>query len=386
MGHQRRIKLYNELEEIRKRPLVSYVTSIRPNMSGQMAGDAIDPIIEQIRIIPDSCKELDFLIISNGGDPITALRIISILRERFEKITVMVPYIAYSAATILALGANDILMHPYSNLGPVDPQLNIQKNNGTGLTGNIAFSSEDLRNYIEFVKNDVGISDQAYLVEALKALASEVGVLPIGSAKRSQQLTLSLSSKMLETHISDKTQAASISKTLNSSYYHHGYAVGRSEAKEIGLNVVNPESRVEKLMWEIWEDFREEMRCNKAFDLVSEMMNDPQVSNQLRNVSIIDLPANLPPELTQKIFSNFAQNAQATIRPTIELSQLLAAVESKNICYQFINRLNTIYWRNPDMTLGCNATAYNKGWEEQVIEEDQYNVLIAAGEAAATVQ
>lgn len=65
MGYLERKKLYKSISNIRKRPLIAYVTSIRPNLSGQMAGDAISPIIEQINKVPKSCKEIDFLIISN---------------------------------------------------------------------------------------------------------------------------------------------------------------------------------------------------------------------------------------------------------------------------------------------------------------------------------
>lgn len=371
MGYEQRKKLYHKFEKLRNRPLIVYVTSIRPNASAQMAADAITSIIEQVRKIPDEQKNLDFMIISNGGDPITALRIVSILRERFTHIAVLIPYIAYSAATILALGADEIIMHPFSNLGPVDPQLNVQKDNGMGQTGNIAFSSEDLRNYIEFVKNDVGIKDQAFLVEALKALGSEIGVLPIGSAKRSQQLSLALSSKMLETHINDKTQAMHIAQTLNSSYYHHGYAVGRSEAKELGLNIVKPEKELEELMWALWEDFRGEMKCDKAFDLMSELLGNSQIAAQITNVPVLNLPADLPQEIRGQLYNDVMQRIQIEIRTSIDIIQLMATVESSRECYQFYNKFNTIYWRNPDMSIGYNATVYNSGWEKESIGENQ---------------
>lgn len=193
MSYVTRKALFEQIENLRERPLISYVTSIRPNLSGQMAGDSIDHIIEQIQQIPSDKREIDFLIISNGGDPITALRIISLLRERFDKIAVLLPYVAYSAATILSLGADEIIMHPYSNLGPVDPQLTVSRQADNGQSAQLQFSSEDIRNYIDFVKTDVGITDQDHLTSAFNALAKEVGPLPIGSAKRSQQLSLSLS-------------------------------------------------------------------------------------------------------------------------------------------------------------------------------------------------
>ena len=63
---------------------------------------------------------MDLLLVSNGGDPVVSWRIISLLRERFKKVGVLLPYQAYSAATLVALGADDIVMHPFSNLGPVE--------------------------------------------------------------------------------------------------------------------------------------------------------------------------------------------------------------------------------------------------------------------------
>ena len=86
MGYQERKLLYQAHEEKRQRPLIAYVTSIRQNMPSQMASDAITTIIEQINLIPQEKNEVDFLIISNGGDPIVALRVITILRERFSRI------------------------------------------------------------------------------------------------------------------------------------------------------------------------------------------------------------------------------------------------------------------------------------------------------------
>ncbi|MDR2944910.1 MAG: hypothetical protein LBU81_07540 [Methanosarcinales archaeon] len=70
MSYSERKKLYKSHETKRNRPLIAYVTSIRQNMSAQMASDAISTIIEQINQIPPAQKELDFLIISKGGDPI----------------------------------------------------------------------------------------------------------------------------------------------------------------------------------------------------------------------------------------------------------------------------------------------------------------------------
>jgi len=64
---------------------------------------------------------LDLYIMSNGGDGIVPWRIISVLREFAKRIGVLVPYRAYSAATLTALGADEIIMGPFAQLGPIDP-------------------------------------------------------------------------------------------------------------------------------------------------------------------------------------------------------------------------------------------------------------------------
>lgn len=362
MAYTERKDLYQAIFDIRKKPLISYVTSIRPNMGGHMAGDAILPIIEQINQIPQTENEIDFLIISNGGDPITALRIIELLRERFNHISVLLPYVAYSAATVLSLGADEIIMHPFSNLGPVDPQLTVSRKNGQGMQEKLKFSSEDLRNFIDFIKKDVGISDQQHLISAVSPLLTDVGSLPIGSAKRGQQLSLSLSEKMLCTHMEDKNKAKSIAKLLNSSYYHHGYAVSRQEALDIGLTIVKPEKELEDLMWRIWKDFSAEMKCENTFDVTKELMSNEESYKKITEAPVIDIPLNTPPQVAQQIIANKAQQSLVNTRTSIKLKELIASIESLYLCKSVYANIELLYWRNPDMSLGINCTNYGTDW------------------------
>lgn len=365
MSFQTRSGLYKQWESFRSRPLVSYVTSIRSGTSGVMASDAVPFIIDQINKIPPNERKIDFLIVSNGGDPITAQRIMSILRERFDEVSVVVPYVAFSAATILAFGADEIIMHPYSNLGPVDPQITVPNNqNIQGQPSQLNFSSEDIRNYIEFIKTDVGITDQQHLATAFNALATEVGALSVGFSKRNQQLSLTLSEKMLETHMADKNKAATIAHALNSDYYHHGYAVGRKEAKELGLSIVDPSAEQEAVMWAIWEDFCEEMQCNRPFDPMAELFAHPEAREQVANMPVVDLPANMPPELVSQIFASLANNVSITQRMPIELRVPVAAIESTKVAYSVDTNVDLLYYRDQSMQVKVNATAYSNGWEQ----------------------
>ncbi len=151
MTYAERVELYRQIEEERGRPLITYVTSSRPNAEGVIASDVIPEFCRQILEIPEDERKIDLLIVSRGGDPIVSWRIISLLRERFDEVGVLIPYEAYSAATLLALGANEIVMHPFSNLGPVDPQLQIVKNI-EGKQEKLDFAAEDLAHFLDFVR------------------------------------------------------------------------------------------------------------------------------------------------------------------------------------------------------------------------------------------
>ena len=362
MSYSTRRALYQELSSKRKRPLITYVTSIRPNLSCQMIGDAISSIIEQIEKVPKENKEIDFLIISNGGDPITALRIMSLLRERFSKIAVLLPYVAYSAATVLSLGADQIVMHPYSNLGPVDPQLTVAHSNEKGVQERLQFSSEDLRNYIDFIKDDVGITDQQHLVTSIEPLLKDVGTLPIGRAKRGQQLSLTLSEKMLSWHIKDNQKAKTIARALNSSYYHHGYAVDRREAKNIGLPIVYANDEINSLLWSIWLDYSNEMKCDNAFDVTREIMADPQAQASISTIPIVNLPVNTPQDVAKQILTSVAQKIPVTTQSTIKHRVLCAAIESAEFAKALYNDIEILSWRGLDASLEFRCNIVPSGW------------------------
>lgn len=123
MGLTERLTIYQRIEDHRKRPLLAYVTSKREGVISSMASDALPFLIEQLDALPAGTTAIDFLIVSLGGDPMVAWRIMSMIRERIGKVAVLIPQSAYSAATLLALGGDEIIMHPNGHLGPIDMQI-----------------------------------------------------------------------------------------------------------------------------------------------------------------------------------------------------------------------------------------------------------------------
>ncbi len=363
MAYEDRIKLYEKIEESRGKPLISYFTSLRPNASAQMASDVISEFAKQIIEVPIDKKEIDILIVSNGGDPTVAWRITSMLRERFEKISVLVPYAAYSAATLLALGADEILMHPFSNLGPVDPQLTYIKKGEKDTGEKIQFGAEDLRHFLDFVKEDVGISDQEQLERAFELVCKDVGSIPIGVAKRSSYLALSMGEKLLGLHMKDQNKVKAIAESLNKSFYHHGYPLGRKEAKEIGLSVVEPKEELELLMWEIWQKVEEEMECNKPFDPLEIVLSDKKTSDLIAPVPQVQIPSNLPQSVLQQAINQILQQIQVVPVEPIDYELFLASIEGVRCRSEFRVKGKISAVRLPDMNIAVNVMKTAGGWK-----------------------
>jgi Serine dehydrogenase proteinase len=70
-------------------------------------------------------RQVDLILHSPGGNPDAAESIMAYLRQRFDHIRGVVPLAAMSAATMMALGSDELLMGEHSQLGPVDPQITV---------------------------------------------------------------------------------------------------------------------------------------------------------------------------------------------------------------------------------------------------------------------
>jgi hypothetical protein len=327
-----------------------------------MAADAIPFIVKQIDQQEDN-DEVDFLIVSNGGDAITAQRIINLLREKYNKVNILIPYVAYSAATILSMGGDSIVMHKYSNLGPVDPQITTKKPNDKGTVNNLSFGSEDVKYFIEFLRKDAKIKNGS-ITSSMIPLINEAGPLAIGFSKRSQQLSLDLSKKLLKQHITKKSVIKKITKHLNTSF-NHSYAFSRTEAKNIGLNVIYPDKELEDLLWNLWLDYESELKADIPFDLNNEIISDPNVAKIIKNYQTISMPVNLPLNMAQgQIQQLVNQNKliSSNNNTAVTLNLTLGCIESIISAYHFNTNLDITVWRNLDQNIGLNTFQSSKGW------------------------
>lgn len=87
-----------------------------------------DGIIEVTAQLPDGGA--DILLFSPGGLPDAAESIVHVLRSKFTHTRFIVPAVAKSAATMIALSGHALLMERNAELGPIDPQFHITRPDG----------------------------------------------------------------------------------------------------------------------------------------------------------------------------------------------------------------------------------------------------------------
>lgn len=114
--------LIQNLQEILGAKVITYIASLYHPVPMIMNQDI--PLFEDLLRSTGEAKEGYLIINSPGGDGNVAEKIIMMCRQRFTKsFKVIVPNFAKSAATMIALGSDKILMGYLAELGPIDPQL-----------------------------------------------------------------------------------------------------------------------------------------------------------------------------------------------------------------------------------------------------------------------
>ncbi|MGD0771117.1 MAG: hypothetical protein ABSB42_23270 [Tepidisphaeraceae bacterium] len=213
-------------------------------------------------------EKLDLFLCSNGGVGTVSWRIVALLREFATKVNVLIPYRAYSAATMIALGADEIVMHPFGELGPIDPTVS---NDFNPVEGNrrLGISVEDVTAYVGFIKNTVGITHEDELIKAVEVLANKVHPLALGNVERFLSQSRMIARKILRTHMNEDQEHIinEIVENMASKLYFHGHAINRREAIiDLHLKVtVDLSPELETTMWNLYRDFENEFRNLEIF-------------------------------------------------------------------------------------------------------------------------
>jgi hypothetical protein len=337
MSFETRLPLIQQIQNLRGSRVICFLTSLRPGIPAQMAEDQVRVIFDHLEAVAQKpIPKLDIFLASNGGSGTVPWRLVALFREYSTSFNVVIPYRAYSAASLLALGADEIVMHPFAELGPIDPTVSNDFNpveQGTGRR--LGISVEDVRAYVNFIKSTVGITHEDELIRAVEALTAKVHPLSLGNVERFVMQSRMIARKILKTHMRDETdehKMDEIIENMASKLYFHGHPINRDEARnDLRLKVaVNLSAQLETLIWNLYRDFEIEFENRTEFNPAMALANQPVPLPPLAHPP-------QPGELTQAGYL-LPPGQPAPNLPTHESELLYAMIESPAISSRYRSR------------------------------------------------
>jgi hypothetical protein len=249
---QQASQLITDLEGLRGSRVIVYWL---PPLA-QISDDAVVPFYDQLRCIGSQSK-IDVVLYTVGGATEIPWRLVTLIRSYCKEFGVLIPHRAHSAGTLLAMGADEIMMTPLGTLGPIDPSrthplLPVRENASEAEP----VSVQDLRHAMQFIREAGGPgTEMPYTPDAMahifEALFDKIHPLAIGAIEHSYALAKLIGRKCLSTHMDPAKNGPAIDHivdTLCDQLKSHSYQIGREEARDIGLKAVDAPVDVDNVL------------------------------------------------------------------------------------------------------------------------------------------
>ncbi len=267
-SHQTRVPLIQQIEERTRHKFIAYIALLQHPNAG-INYDDIQPFSALLGSL-DGYMGLDLLINSPGGNTDIAEKIIYMVRQFVApplQFRLIVANAAKSAATMLAFGADRILMGYCSELGPIDPQVTFPAPGGQYQF----FPAQSVLDGFDAIYEEVqktGNINQAYV-----PLLATLNPTLLDVCKKAIDRVRAFGESWLPRYMCGNDQQKAnriVNRLLDvSRYLSHGQIIDANEAKDIGLSVdyLEPDDPLWKLIWEYYCRAELFLRTTQQFKL-----------------------------------------------------------------------------------------------------------------------
>jgi hypothetical protein len=276
--HARRKPYIKKIQQLLGgRTLVTFFISFQKHMPlGPMDAD----ILEEVLANSENKNGITLLIDAPGGDGLTAERIIKICRNYGKgSFEVIVPARAKSAATMVCLGADKILMSDASELGPIDPQVPWDLGNGIQWVP----AHHIIKTYENLFSKAVALNGgniEPFLQQLTKFNAVMIENLTAASKLSEDIAVSSLKCAMMKSAEVEVIKGKIAPFTNPDLTMSHGRGIYADKAKECGLNVevVPAESELWGAIWGLYQRSKylvESPSCSKLVETEKQSFTAP---------------------------------------------------------------------------------------------------------------
>lgn len=253
MGATDDIREYvQELANLRERPCYVFVSR------GILPRDCVKAHLHLTGLYADGGERpaLDLLIDSPGGHVHAAYSFVCRLRRQFDHIRVYIPRAAKSAATLLSLGADELVLGELAELGPLDSQMPeeqegdrpkyksaLNRIKALEQLREYALESHDLARRVIQGQTGLKISEASKLASQFTGIVAEplfgkIDPLKVAESERSLAVGERYARRVLTRYMSwGEDDAKELVQTLVRGYPSHAYVLNSDELEELGLPV-----------------------------------------------------------------------------------------------------------------------------------------------------
>jgi len=297
MVDQQRSEMIKALEKMHDSRVICYFLSDResfppgfiPGLALNLTNEAQIRFVDQLKCI-GKVEKIDLFLYTRGGEIDCVWPLINLLREYCNKLTILVPFRAHSAGTLICLGADEVIMTEMGELSPIDPTTGNQFNpvDPTNNRNRFGISVEDVAAYFELSEKRAGITGEESRAIVFKELTQHVHPLALGNVQRVYMQIRRLARRLLALHMDEgiadnKLKIEQIIKALTEEFYSHVHFINRGEAIELlGPWIRKASDEENKIMWDLFNSYANQIDLRNKFQ-VPEFMGD----ELLRDISII---------------------------------------------------------------------------------------------------
>jgi hypothetical protein len=216
----------------------------------------------QCRSLLPRNKPVALVIDSPGGVARCAYQLAKLLRGHCGSFVAVIPDIAKSAATLLALGAQRIIMAPYAELGPLDAQIQDAEREDylsaldevQALDRLYAFALQAADRAMFLLvqrtgrKTDVLLPECfAFATDFMRPLTEKIDAIHYTQMSRVLKVAELYAVRLLEDMYGEE-DAVKIARALVQNYPEHGFVIDPGEAARIGLLTETPTAEQEGIL------------------------------------------------------------------------------------------------------------------------------------------
>jgi len=249
-GFATRLPVIKRIEERTGRRMILYTAALSGPAPAIIDLNDIPPLVDILSMI-DPDEPLDFMITSVGGMPHVARKILLLLRGTKKRaLRFIVPIYAKSAATLLCLGGDSIVMGDTSELGPIDPQVTKwgpfqEPRHGSA------------HSFIDSYEKLVEKVNESGLTPAAVALLAAVDLAFVETCQKAVDEARELASELLLiSMLKDRPEEARrVAEALSTPSGSHGEMISHARAaSEYALKVeyLPQDHELWKLLWELY--------------------------------------------------------------------------------------------------------------------------------------